>query len=272
MDRRGLTEDGRSPPEAIQGGARSLLIALLLASACSAPPMTIVSRGTLAYAAAWHGERLVTIELIERFQLVVRDGPSLREVARIDLGPPELDLPALAVAGDVALVGGKDGFIRRIDLTAKKELESWPQGAPVTALAADRDHVLAGDATGVVCLRRATGELLQCLAAADHGISRIAIDDGDRASIAAGTTTRVVELPSLRTVDQPGVGVTWNGGRVRWRGRAVTWTGPHGQRRLAVLAGPVRAVAASTGGKLAIAGWVHTLDQPSVVVWTAPPR
>ena len=249
-----------------------ILIAALLAG-CGAPPMQIVSRGTLAYAAAWHGEKLVTIELIERFQLVVRDGPSMREVARIDLGPPEVDLPALAVAGDVALVGGKDGFIRRIDLATNKELDRWPQGAPVTALAATADHVIAGDASGVVCLRRTTGELLQCMAAGDKSITRIAIDAaGDRATIRAANMTRVVAIPSLAAVDDPGVGVTWNGGAVRWRDRAVVWTGPHGNRKLAILAGPVRAVAASSGGKLAIAGWVHTLDQPSVVVWTAPPR
>lgn len=251
---------------------RRLLIVAVLAG-CGGPPMRVVSRGTLAYAAAWHGEKLITIELVERFQLVVRDGPSLREVARIDLGPPEVDLPALAVAGDVALVGGKDGWIRRIDLAAKKELDRWPQGAPVTALAATADHVVAGDATGVVCLRRTTGELLQCLAAGDHAITRIAIDDdGHRATIAAARTIRVVAIPSLAALDHPGVGVTWNGGAVRWRDRAVVWTGPHGTRNLAILAGPVRAVAASIGGKLAIAGWVHTLDQPSVVVWTAPPR
>jgi hypothetical protein len=253
---------------------RKLLIVVALLVACGGgPPMRVVSRGTLAYAAAWHGEKLITIELVEKFQLVVRDGPSLREVARIELGPPEVDLPALAVSGDVALVGGKDGWIRRIDLAARKELDRWPQGAPVTALAATADHVVAGDATGVVCLRRTTGELLQCLAAGTTAITRIAIDaTGDRATIRAGTHTRVLAIPSLAAVDDPGVGMTWNGGAVRWRDRAVVWTGPHGNRNLATLAGPVRAVAASNGGKLAIAGWVHTLDQPSVVVWTAPPR
>jgi hypothetical protein len=246
------------------------LISVLLAG-CSAENPQIVSRGTLAYAAAWKGERLITIELIERFQLVVRDGPSLKTTAKIDLGPPEVDLTALAVTGEVAVVGGRDGWIRRFDLATRRELDRWPQGAPLTALAATADLVIAGDAEGAVCLRRATGELLQCVAHAETPITRISVA-GDRATVVAGRTTRMLELPSLRVLDGPGVAITWSGGAVKWRDRAVVWSGPRGKRRLVVLAGPVRSVATSDGGKLAIAGWVKALDQPSVVVWTAPPR
>jgi hypothetical protein len=246
-------------------------LAIVSIAGCYAENPRVVSRGTLAYAAAWGGERLITIELVERFQLVVRDGPSLSTTDRIDLGPPEVDLTALAVTGDIAVLGGRDGWIRRFDLATKRELDRWPQGAPVTALAATSDYVLAGDAEGAVCLRRTTGELLQCLAHADVPITRITVA-GNRATVVAGPTMRALEIPSLRVLDGPGVAVTWSGGAVKWRDRAVVWTGPRGPRRLVVLAGPVRSVATSQSGKLAIAGWVKTLDQPSVVVWTAPPR
>jgi len=238
--------------------------------------MRVVARGTLAYAAAWHGERLVTIELTERFELVVRDGPALRASARIDLGPPELDLRALAVAGDVALVGGDDGWIRRIDLATHREVDRWPQGAPITALAADASYVVAGDASGVICLRRASGELLQCATTTVAATAAAPIDavviEGDQLEVLTGRHPRRLGLPSLRSVPGAPPVVAWRGGTVRRGAHVVRWAGPHGDRTLASLAGPVRAIAMSPAGKLAIAGWVRRLDQPSVIVWSAPPR
>jgi hypothetical protein len=250
--------------------ALSWLPVVVALTACAPGPMRVVSRGTLAYAAAWHGERLVTIELTERFELVVRDGAALAELARIDLGPAELDLAALAIGGggELALVGGDDGWIRRIDLASREELDRWPQGAPITALAASTDFVAAGDAAGVVCLRRSSGELVQCVSRGETPIARLAID-GDRLTVNA---TDHLALPTLAPVPGTTTRVVWHGHRVRWGRRGVVWDGPKGARRLAILGDRIRAVSMSAGGKLVIAGWVRQLDQPSVVVWTGTPR
>jgi hypothetical protein len=260
MDRLGLTA----------AVTAALTAATLVAiGACGGAPSRVVARGTLAYAAAWQDERLVTVELAERFELVVRAGPALRVAARVDLGPPESDVEALAIAGSLAVVGGEAGWIRRFDLAATppRELEPWPQGAPITALAADADHVAAGDATGAVCLRRATGELLQCATRAAAPIARLALAT-DRLTVVAGDRSEVLAVPALAPTDAAAARVIWRDGEVRWGGREVRWRG----RVLARLGGVVRAVAASASGKLAIAGWVRDLQQASVVVWTGPPR
>jgi hypothetical protein len=255
-------------------------------AACAHPsPMRVVARGTLAYAAAWSGERLVTVELAERFELVVRDGAQLsREVGRLDLGPPELDLRALAVAGDVALVGGDDGWVRRIALPDAssthasrrpdlRELDRWPQGAAITAIAAGAGAVAVADAEGALCVRRPSGELLQCLALDEP--ARVLAIDGDRVVVdGEGGTRRALALPSLAAARAPDAGPTaWRGGELARddTAGAVAWRGPSGARTLAALAGVVRSVAASPGGKLVIAGWVKRLDQPSVIVWIDPP-
>jgi hypothetical protein len=250
----------------------------------------VVARGTLAYGAAWHGDDLVTVELAERFELVIRRGAALRVVRRVALGPPELDLGALAVAGSIALVGGDDGWIRRIDLgpgldagldaepDAGDELERWPAGAPITAIAATADYVAIADATGAICVRRASGELLQCaaLARADAG-AELAIDPDEPAVIwsAPGAAARRYSLPALRPLPSGAIPPRrWGDGELTVDPAAgiVTWTHHGAARRLARLGGRVRSIATSRTGRLAIAGWVRALDQPSVIVWIAPPR
>ena len=210
----------------------------------------------------------MTIELGERFELVVRDGPRLRVAWRLELGPPEHDLPALAVADGVAFVGGVDGFVRRIDLRTRRELDRWPQGAPVTALAATGPHVVVGDATGVVCLRRATGELLQCTAHATAPIDQLAVDASiDGVTVAAGSVATRLAMPTLAVLAEPARPIQWRGAPLARDGRVVRWGG----RTLVTLGDRVRAIAASADGRLAIAGWVRRLDQPSVIVWVEPP-
>src|SRR5204863_455042 len=68
-------------------------------------PVRVVARGTLGYAVGFGGDRLVTVELGERFALEIRDGGAGTPRA-IDLGPAEGDWPALACDGDRAWVGG----------------------------------------------------------------------------------------------------------------------------------------------------------------------
>lgn len=242
---------------------------------------TVVARGTLAYGAAWHGDDLVTVELAERFELVIRRGPALRVDRRVELGPPELDLGALAIAGSIALVGGDDGWIRRIDLAGRsgRELERWPAGAAVTAIAATADYVAIADATGAICVRRASGELLQCaaLAPAEPG-AELAIDPGASPALiwsAPGTAAQRYSLPALRPLPSGAIPPRrWGDGELTVDPGAgiVTWIRGGAARRLARLGGRVRAIATSRTGRLAIAGWVRALDQPSVIVWIAPPR
>jgi hypothetical protein len=93
---------------------------------------------------------------------------------------------------------------------------------------------LAGDGDGVTCVRqRPRGELLQC---AVHPAR-----------------------PTITTRAAPPPPTAWRGGSID---RAIAQAPFHG---------PPRAIAIAPGGWLAIVGWVTRLDQPSVVIWTAPP-
>ena len=78
----------------------------------------VLARGSLAYAAVAAGDAIVTIELEERFALIVRDPDSGRPRRTVDLGAAERDLVALAVHGDTAWVGGDDRAVRTVDLTS----------------------------------------------------------------------------------------------------------------------------------------------------------
>jgi hypothetical protein len=230
--------------------ARAGLI-LMTCAACgaAAPPCArVLARGTLAYDAVHAGDAVYALELETRFALVVHDAATGAVRASIDLGPPSPDLVALAVAParDVAYVGGGDRAVRTIDLARGAVVATWPVGADVTALAADGAHVAIGDATGVVCLRRADGALLQCVSDADAPITSIAIDAG-ALEVRAGALGWRYALPSLAAADRT---------RVSW---------PPEPRPPFRAGGPIRAVRA-TPSDTVYAAWVHDLDDPSVVL------
>jgi len=257
----------------VDGAARVGLAAIALA-ACGASPRspaaTVLARGTLAYAVAAAGDRVVSIELDDRFALLVRKPDDARVLGRIDLGPPERDLPALAAAGDRAWVGGADGQVRAVDLARGAVVATWPVGAAVTALAAAGDWVAIGDAAGVLCLRRADdGALVQCAVAAAAPIAAIGVErgaGGEVLRVLAGGQTCGWRLPALARVPGAAPGITWGGGQVVVRGRTVELVRARGRQRLLTLAGAVRAIAIAPGGGLAVAAWVTTLDDPSLVV------
>jgi len=257
--------DGRSP-RGVVGRALAALGVIAAAAACGPLPaapcgpgttgwdVRVLARGTLAYAAAARADVVAAIELDTRFALVVHDARTGAVRARVDLGPPERDLTALAVADDAgrAWVGGEDGRVRTVDLRARRVTATWPVGATVTALASvDGGYVAVGDATGVVCLRRADGALLQCLAAATAPIARIAAASGGLEVTAAGRVTRY-QVPSLRVV-----------------GEAAAPAPPDLPPDLH-LGGAVRDVRRIPNGLL-IAAWIHGLDDPSVIVASRRP-
>jgi hypothetical protein len=247
----------------VDAAARLAAVAVLAAAACGPLPaphscpsgagrwdVRVLARGTLAYAAAARPGVVVALELDTRFALIVHDARSGAVRARVDLGPPERDLGALALAGDGrrAWVGGEDQRVRTVDLGARRVTATWPVGATVTALAAvGGAYVAVGDATGVVCLRRPGGALLQCVAAAGGPIARLAAGPGPALAVtAAGRVTRY-QVPSLRVLD---------GGPAP--APPALPPGLH-------LGGPVRDLHRVPGG-VVIAAWVHGLDDPSVVV------
>lgn len=220
----------------------------------------VVARGSLAYAVAFCGERLVSIELVERFAVVVRDADSLREAARIDLGPPERDWPALACDARRAWVGGDAGTVAIVDLAAGAIVGTWPVGAPVTGLAVDGERIAIGDGSGVLCLRRADdGALLQCVVA-QVGAVDVEGTTGGLVTRAPDGDGQVWSTPALARVGPaptPALRVT---GRSVDRRRGEAW------ERVVRMAGAVQGVAVSPSGAVAVAAWIGALDDASVVL------
>jgi hypothetical protein len=256
-------------PEGLSTPVRAVAgIAVALAACAAGPRAQVVARGTLAYAVAAAGPDLVSIELDERFALLVRSPDVPEPRLRVDLGPPEADWSALAAAGASAYAGGVGGEVRRVDLATGQITARWPVGAAVTALATADDLLAVGDATGALCLRRLPdGALLHCVLAADGPITGVAITGRELITASAGSAT-AWRLPSLTRS-----GATrwrlpvWAGGDVVVRGRTVAVLDGNGKpRTVATLDGAVRSVAILSGSRLAIAGWVTRLDNPSIIV------
>lgn len=169
----------------------------------------VARRGALGYRSALLGERLwLAVELGVRFELVVRQlaGGRARDLGRLDLGPPDWDVTALAVAQGVprAWVGSMDGTVRIIDLDRLRIERTWRIGHAVTAVAVSprgRQVAVATD-SGVLCLRRARdGALLQCVVA--HQARIAALDHaGDRLITGAWDGSAAVwSVPSLRRLE-----------------------------------------------------------------------
>lgn len=242
-------------------GAVAIALAAAGCAARAAPTSArVIERGTLGYAVAFGDGALCTIELELRFALVVRDPHTGAVRARHDLGPAERDLPALAVAGGRAWVGGADHAVRAIALTTGAVEATWPIGAAVTALAATAGgDLLVGDATGAVCLRRgADGALLQCVAVATGPIGALTVAGPAAIAVVDDRAVRLA-LPSLAASPAPVP-------PPRLRGREVI---VHGAV-VARFAGAARAVAVGPDGTVAAVGWVRDLDDASVIL--VPPR
>ncbi len=161
-----------------------------------------LSRGTLSYAVAYAGDRVVSIELATAFELVVRDARGTAR-GRVDLGEATYDVVDLAVHGDSAWVASVDGRVRAIDIRALAVTTTWHLGAPATAVAvsADGAYVATGDGTGVVCLRRAgDGALLQCVAAHAGAVSALDFSADKLASASWSGDVTVWSVPSLAVV------------------------------------------------------------------------
>jgi WD40 repeat protein len=175
----------------------------------------VAARGVLAYDVAAAGNVVATIELGERFELVIRGAASRRpETAATPLGDASYDFVAVALdaGGDRAAVAGLDGTVRLFAVAAATDAGRPPaptetarfrldDSATAVALAPAGDLLATGAASGVLCLRRvADGALLQCVA--DHGgrVTRLAFSrDGARLASAGWDGRAVVwDVPSLR--------------------------------------------------------------------------
>lgn len=242
--------------------ALGLALALASVTACATraglpPEARVAARGTLGYAVAFDDDALYTVELEERFRLVVRDPDTGAERARFDLGPAERDLPALAIADGAAWIGGADHQVRAVALDGGAVRATWPIGAAVTALAALPGGLIAiGDATGVVCVRRrADGALLQCVVAGEAPVRALAAR-GSHLVATLGNARMGFGVPALTAADTgPPPAVIVDGDAVVRDGRAVVR-----------FPGGARAVAVGPRGQLAAVGWIRRLGDFSVVV------
>jgi hypothetical protein len=225
----------------------------------------VLARGSLAYAAVATAGAVVTLELEERFALIVRDPDSGRARTTVDLGAAERDLVALAVHGDTAWVGGDDHAVRTVDLARGAVTATWPIGAPVTALRwLDGGWLAIGDATGTVCLRRlADAALLQCATLAADPVSRLSPSaDGSGLVVESGSERTAWTLPALARTTAVPPPRRWRGGEITVAGREVR----AGTRVVASLGERVRMVEVGPRGELIIAAWITRLDDPSVIV------
>ena len=224
-----------------------LVGALLVLANCattSEPTRTVLATGTLAYAVAATDHRIVSIELSERFELVVRsiaENGAIAVERRIDLGPPDTTIGALALGDGVAFVGGRDGWIVSYDLASGEQRAKWPQGAPIVNLVAGHDYLVARDRNDVECTRRiADGALLQC---AD-----------------------VSQQPH-----EPTAALTWSGGAVTWHGHDLTLQTNKMNVPLGHFNGEIRAATTTNDGALIVAAWIAQLADPSLVMWRPAP-
>jgi hypothetical protein len=262
VDRRaGLSVAG--PPA---WAARLLLVVLVAACARPRPDAPrVLARGSLAYAAGWADDgTLWTVELTERFELVARGGPDLRERGRIDVGAATVDVLALASAGDHVYLGRADGWIEDRASADGAVRARWPQGAAVTALAVIGPYLVVADASDAVCVRRrADGALLQCRAELRRGPGAVVLGRYDRATVELrhARDRRALRVPAL--TDAP----TGSGDPAsRLHARAVTLARPGGGSRTYHFAGKATAVVVGRRGVVAT-GWIRRLDDPSVVWW-----
>lgn len=223
----------------------------------------ILARGSLAYAAVPAGDAIVTIELEERFALVVRDPDSGAARARHDLGPAERDLVALAADGTTAWVGGRDQRVRAIALDGGAVQADWPIGADVTALRRlDGGWLAIGDATGAVCLRRvADGALVQCAVLGRGPVTGLVAAPGAGLTVEHGAARATWTVPALASTRTPAAARRWRGVDLTIDDREVR----AGTDVLVRFAGRVRMVEVGPRGDLIIAAWIAALDDPSVV-------
>lgn len=241
------------------------LAALGAACATSRPGPVAVARGSLGYAVEMVAGDVVSIELAERFEAVVRAWPGLHERRRIDLGPVEADLVALAAARDGTprfAVGGRPGEVLLVDAERGAVIVRWPHGAAITALRLSPDDAYVGDVDGGLCRRRLhDGALLVC---ADLGatVRTIELAD-DRAWITLADDSR--HALDARTLAPRGGGTA---PAAAWRllPDGVRW----GDRRWR-LAGPARGAALTPDGRLLVANWIDSLDDSSLVLLPRTP-
>ncbi len=233
---------------------------------CASPLSStrVLARGVLPYGVATAGDAVVTVELAERFELVVRPigfGEAAEgKERRLDLGPPEQDLRALAVHERTAFVGSDAGFIREIDLTSLQEVQAFAVGAPLRALAADAHYLLSADTSGAVCLRRRRdGALLQCAQVAEP-VGRLELQGGT-ARLIAEPVIATWSVPALRPLTATAAAATrFHDGAVTARGHQVIWRRADEQRVLAELATDVRFITVTSSGSLVVAAWPRSLD------------
>jgi WD40 repeat protein len=189
----------------------------------------VAARGVLAYAAAFSGDELVSVELRERFELVVRTADTER--LRIDLGAADYDVLDLDIAGDRAWIASTDGTARAIDLRSGATAVTWHLGHRATAIAASPDgrFVVTGSAAGVLCLRRLPdAALLQCVAAHRGRISAVAVAADSATLVSSGWDGLVIvwSIPALAEIARTAVEGSANDLDLSPRGAIAIATSP----------------------------------------------
>lgn len=258
------------------GAEPAVAVALALAcAACGAGSPQVLARGVLPYGLVAEAGRVVSVELAERFELVVRPERQLTAPRRLELGPPELDLRALAVHQATAYVGTDTGWIWEIDLATMARRRSLVVGAPVVALAANEQLLASADASGALCLRRLSdGALLQC-ALAPFTVGALRLHQGHLWILPAAdaaspphrwTVPALVPAPTIS--EKLPAEVPWRDGVVWSIGEVLWWRRGAERRPLFAMPSSIRAVVVTGAKQLVVAAWSRQLTDPAIVVWS----
>lgn len=173
----------------------------------------VLSKNALSYQVAVAAPYLVSVELTTEFELVVRGLPNTPDTPRtsklktrrmrLDAATYDINALALDAKEGRAFVASSAGWVRSYDLQSLQMQSEWRMGSGATSLALsdDRQYLLIGTATGVICIRRlADGAQLQCLAAHAGRVSSLAIANGRLASASWQGELSLWGLPALDRV------------------------------------------------------------------------
>jgi WD40 repeat protein len=122
---------------------------------------------------------------------------------RLDAATYDINDLLLDAKAHRAFVASSAGWVRSYDLQSHQMQSEWRMGSGATALAmsSDRQYLLIGTETGVICLRRLSdGAQLQCMAAHQGRVSSLVVAGDTFASATWQGEVALWGLPALQAL------------------------------------------------------------------------